>query len=39
MAHIGDNYVSDYENPKKLGIKAQHLPKASDVFQDKKCYT
>lgn len=35
MAHIGDNYVSDYENPKKLGIKAQHLPKASDVFQDK----
>lgn len=35
MAHIGDNYVSDYENPKKLGIQAQHLPKASDVFQDK----
>ncbi len=35
MAHIGDNYVSDYENPKKLGIQAQHLPKASDIFQDK----
>ena len=35
MAHIGDNYFSDYENPKKLGIKADHLPKASDIFQDK----
>ncbi len=35
MAHIGDNYVSDYENPKKIGIQACHLPKASDVFQDR----
>ncbi len=35
MAHIGDNYVSDYENPKKVGIQGQHLPKASDVFQDR----
>ena len=35
MTHIGDNYVSDYENPKKLGILSCHLPKASDVFQDR----
>ena len=35
MAHIGDNYFSDYENPRKLGIQAEHLPKASDVYQDK----
>ena len=35
MSHIGDNYFSDYENPRKIGIKAEHLPKASDIFQDK----
>lgn len=35
MAHLGDNYFSDYENPRKLGIQAEHLPKASDIFQDK----
>ena len=31
MIHIGDNYLSDVENPKKMGINAIHLPKATDV--------
>lgn len=35
MMHIGDNYHSDYLNAKKAGVVAAHLPKASDMFQDK----
>lgn len=31
LLHIGDNYQSDVERPKKLKINAMHLPKATDV--------
>lgn len=31
LLHIGDNYLSDVEMPKKLKINAMHLPKAIDV--------
>ena len=34
MVHIGDNYWSDVETPKKLKINAMHLPKATDVALD-----
>ena len=32
ILHIGDNYYSDYLNPKDLDIHAMHLPKAIDAF-------
>lgn len=32
LLHIGDNYRSDYEVPKALGIKSIHLPGAVSVF-------
>ena len=32
IVHVGDNYYSDYENAIKVGINAQFLPKAIDVF-------
>lgn len=35
MIHIGDNYYSDYEIPKKMDINAIHLPKTTDVILDK----
>ena len=40
ILHIGDNYYSDVENPRKLKLNAMHLPKATDVAlnQDKVNY-
>ena len=32
ILHIGDNYLSDIENARKLGICAKHLPRAMDVM-------
>jgi FMN phosphatase YigB (HAD superfamily) len=29
---IGDNYRTDFENPKKFGMKAFHFPRAVDIF-------
>ena len=34
LIHIGDNYHSDVEVPRKLNIRTIHLPKATDVAQD-----
>lgn len=31
MLHIGDNYMSDFEMPRKLKINSMHLPKAIEV--------
>lgn len=36
MLHIGDNKNSDFNIPKKKGIKAVHFYKATDVFLDKR---
>ena len=36
VIHIGDNYVSDFEHAKEANLNAYHLPKASDVFFNKK---
>lgn len=36
ILHIGDNYRSDVEMPRKLKIKSMHLPKATDVAQDQE---
>lgn len=36
MLHIGDNYRSDVEMPRKLKIKSMHLPKATDVAQNQE---
>ena len=33
ILHIGDNYRSDVENPKKYGLKAMHLPRAMGLLQ------
>ncbi len=33
ILHIGDNYNSDVEEPKKLGIRAIYLPKTIDLFE------
>lgn len=35
IVHIGDNYVSDYQNAKKLGIQAYQLRKPTELFFDK----
>ena len=35
LLHIGDNKQSDYYRPKKRGIAAYHIPKASDIFINK----
>ncbi len=35
IIHIGDNYVSDYQNAKKLGIQAYQLRKPTELFYDK----
>ncbi len=32
MLHLGDNWHSDVEMPKTLGIRAEHLPKGSDLY-------
>lgn len=34
VCHIGDNWESDFQNPQKLGMRAGHVNKASDVFQN-----
>lgn len=34
MLHIGDNYQSDFEMPRKQKINSMHLPKAIDVAMD-----
>ena len=34
MMHIGDNYHSDVDMPRKLKINSMHLPKATDVATD-----
>lgn len=34
MIHIGDNYTSDYQNARKLGIKSIHLIKTIDAMND-----
>lgn len=36
MLHIGDNYRSDVEMPRKLKINAMNLPKATDVAQNQE---
>ena len=36
LLHIGDNFQSDVESPKKLNINAWHLPKATGVALDKQ---
>lgn len=36
MIHIGDNYQSDYEMAKSLGVKSFHFIKASDVMTDSR---
>lgn len=33
ILHIGDNYLSDVENPKKYGLHAMHLPRAIGLLQ------
>lgn len=33
LIHIGDNYQSDYVNPRKFGIDSIHMPKAISVFK------
>ena len=35
MLHIGDNYQSDYEVSKDIGIISSYFPKATDRFLDK----
>lgn len=38
IIHIGDNYCSDYQQAKKKGINALHLPRALDVaLNEGKC--
>ena len=32
IIHIGDNYISDVENPKKFGLESAQLYKATDVM-------
>ncbi|MDO5833693.1 MAG: glycosyltransferase [Lachnospiraceae bacterium] len=32
LIHLGDNWQSDVEMPRSLGIRAEHLPKGSDIF-------
>lgn len=34
IVHIGDNYVADVENAAAVGIKAYHLPKAEELFNN-----
>lgn len=34
IIHIGDNYRSDYENPKKMGMKSIFFPKATAIASD-----
>lgn len=34
MLHIGDNYVSDFQNAKKQGLKAYQLRKPTELFLD-----
>ncbi len=36
LLHIGDNVVSDYTIPKKLGMKACYYPKVCDQYLSKK---
>lgn len=40
VLHIGDNWTSDYEASKKLGMRAFHLPNAKEIFtnSNKKIY-
>ena len=33
ILHIGDNYQSDVENPKKYGMQAMHLPRTVGLLQ------
>lgn len=33
ICFMGDNYGVDFLNPQKLGIKAFHIPKATELFQ------
>lgn len=35
ILHVGDNYQSDVENPKKYGIHAMHLPRTIGLLQGK----
>lgn len=32
LIHLGDNWQSDVEMPRSLGIRAEHLPKCSDIY-------
>lgn len=34
ILHIGDNWISDFQNPQKLGMRSGHINKAADVFQN-----
>lgn len=33
LCFMGDNYGVDFLNPQKFGIKAFHIPKATELFQ------
>lgn len=33
VMHIGDNWQSDFENPRKCGMDSGHINKASDLFR------
>lgn len=32
LIHFGDNWQSDVEMPRSLGIRSEHLPKCSDIY-------
>lgn len=34
IVHIGDNYRADFDFARKAGLRAIHIPKASDIFMD-----
>lgn len=34
IVHIGDNYVTDVEHAQSLGMKAFHLPRAEELFNN-----
>lgn len=38
IVHIGDNYHSDVDIPRKLGIVCHHLPRAVDVLDGKNTF-
>ena len=38
ILHIGDNYHTDYENAKNIGINAFHIPKILELFSNSSAY-